>query len=373
MAEAVPYPGDAGRATRTRAAVDFAVAVGSGLAAALVGAGVGRLSAEILRLFSIGYTDFSSVALRVLLAAAFVAAGVVLANLDKLNLLVGAGVLVGAPAGAVFASVSWSGLELALALGAAAGAAGMLLGLTQIPHLVRREFNAYFYSPIAYVVATVFLGLMGVFTYVWFTAQMEPEVTLSWPLGMLTWLVMPFLAPVLTMRLFAEEMRTGTMEVLMTAPVRDWEVVVSKFLAALATFSAMLAPTLVHVAALYLISERGPAPAPLIGGYMGLVLTAALFIALGLLASSVTKNQIVAAILGFVMSLGFFLLYWLKDAEWIKSSERRRALIEFITYDTHFRRFSEGVIDTRGIIYLLSLVVFTLFLTVRVVESRKWR
>jgi ABC-2 type transport system permease protein len=309
----------------------------------------------------------------VALALVFLAAGIYLAAEDLLPLTLGAGALAGAPIGAVFGSVSGIGFVWALVLGGALGVLGVALGFTQVPVLMRREFNAYFYSPIAYVVATVFLGLMGVFTYVWFAFQTDPEASLSWPMGMLTWLILPFLAPVLTMRLFAEELRTGTMEVLMTAPVKDWEVVVAKFLAALTAFAAMLVPTLVHVASLYLLSERGPDPAPLVGSYLGLLITAALFIALGVFASSLTRNQIIAAILGFVMSFGLFIMFWLREIDWVKNDETRRALVEFITYDTHFRKLSEGVLDTRGIVYIASLVVFILFLTVRIIESRKWR
>ena len=354
-------------------ATRLALGLGSGLAAGIVGAGIGRVVAELSTVLGYGYSSFASVSVRVLLALVVVGAAAAAASLGRLPLVIGAGATAGAPLGLLFGALSWTGFGTVLALSAFAGALGVALDMTQIPALMRREYNTYFFTPIAYVVATVFLGLSGFVFWFVLSQRGDIEATLSPMLGFTCQMVLPFLAPVLTMRLFAEEMRTGTMEVLMTAPVRDWEVVIAKFAAALSTFAVMVSPTLVHVASLYLVSERGPASAPLVGGYIGLLFTAALFIALGMLASSLTRDQIVAAILGFAMSFGFIIMPVARRLEWVADRERVKRLVDFISYDTHFSTFFQGIIDTRSIVYFTSLVVFVLFLTVRIVESRKWR
>lgn len=356
-----------------QAGIGFGSGAGAGAVGWLAGAGLGQLMAWILLLFGVGTDELGSVVARVFVAAALLGAAWLFGGRAGLTFPMGGGLAVGLPLGAVF-GFTWQ----VLAVCAVAGLLAAALSLTQIPVLARRELRALFYSPIAYVVATIFLGLMGIFLYVWLASRrgpgMEAEASLYWPLGMITWIVLPFLAPILTMRLFSEEMRTGTIEVLTTAPVRDWEVVGAKFLAAFGAFCAMLTPTLIHLLSLYLVSERGPAIAPLVGSYMGLLLTASFFISLGVLASSLTSNQIVAAMLGFTFSFGFFMLGWFAPmSEWVQGSERRKALVQFVSYDWHFRRFSEGQIDTRGIIFFLSLTLFILFLTTRIFESRKWR
>jgi ABC-2 type transport system permease protein len=361
------------RSLASRVSIQLGLGLGSGVGSSLVGAAAGWAIAWMMTFGGYGYTSFGSVALRVIVAIALVALGVALASLDRLPVAAGTGALIGGPVGIIFGSVSASGFGWAIILGVLAGILGAGLHFTQIPTLTRREINAYFYSPIAYVVATVFLILFGFIFWLYVSAQGEVEASLALPTFFVCHFVLPFLAPVLTMRLFAEEMRTGTIEVLMTAPVDDWEVVISKFIASLAAFSAMLLPTLAHVATLYLVSERGPAPAGLVGGYLGLILTAALFLAMGLLASSVTRNQIVAAILGFAMSFGLLLLSFVKGAQWVREHPLWEDLLQRITHDTHFGRFIEGAIDTRSIVYFVSLIVFILFLTVRMVESRKWR
>jgi ABC-2 type transport system permease protein len=313
---------------------------------------------------------------RVLLAAAAVAGGIVLANLGRLPLVVGAGAVVGAPLGLVFGGVSWAGLEWALVLGAVAGLMGVLIGFTQVPPLASRELNAFFYSPIAYVVGTVFLVLFGLFYYVFLVAP-GAEASMTGAVMFTTQFILPIVAPILTMKLLAEEKRSGTMEVLMTAPVRDWEVVLAKYAAAVSAFLVMLAPTLIHVLGLYLVSETGPARSELIGGYVSLVLMGGLYLALGTLASALSRDQIVAAILGFAFSFLVFLtvmLQWFaRDWEWIREHEAARRLLEFLSPMMQLQGLSLGRMDTKAIVYFLSLIAFVLFLTVRVVESRKWR
>ena len=364
------------RGLARRAAMDLGLGIGSGLAGGAAGSLLGGIAAWILLPLGQDYVSLASVVTRVVIALGVIVAGAMLARYDRLPLKIGAGALVGAPVGVIFGGVSWVGVEWAMGLGAVAGLAGLVLGLTQIPALARREFNAYFLSPVAYVVATVFLFFFGLILYLNLSWPGAPA-SLAGPMGFITVFLLPIIAPVLTMRLLAEEKRSGTIEVLMTAPVRDWEVVTAKFLSALAAFAMILVPTLIHVLALYLVSEQGPAPGPLIGGYMGMILTEAVFLSLGLLASAMSRDQIVAAIVGFAFSFAVFLVGFVHGLDmsnnWFEVDSFARTFFEFISYGRHMEMFARGKIETRNIFFFLSLTVFVLFLTVRVVESRKWR
>ncbi len=377
MAEAASAVARSETPPGARAAMDFGLGVGAGLASGAIGAALGRVAAWGLLAFGQDYVSLGSVVTRVVIALGVIVAGVILARYDRLPLMIGAGAMVGGPVGVVFGGVAWSGLVWALALGAAFGGVGFLLGLTQIPPLARREFNAYFLSPVAYVVATIFLFVFGLVLYLNLAYAPRPSASLSDPIGWATIFLLPIVAPILTMRLLAEEKRSGTIEVLMTAPVRDWEVVAAKFAAALAVFGMILAPTLIHVLTLYLVSQRGPAPGPLIGGYLGIGLTAGVFLSLGLLASALSRDQIVAVIVGFALSLGVFIIGLVSQLDqynnWFSDYPFARKFSEFISYGRHMDMFLQGKIETRSIFFFLSLIVFILFLTVRVVESRKWR
>ena len=376
MAEATIAPALEGSSGR-RTAIGLALGIGSGVASGAAGALLGGIAAWSLLGFGKDYVTLSSVVTRVMIALAIIIAGVMLARYDRLPLTIGAGALVGGPVGVVFGGVAWSGLGWALALGAGFGVLGFLLTCTQIPPLVRRELNAYFLSPVVYVVATIFLLIFGLMLYLSLSYAPRPVASLNGPMAVVTGILLPIMAPILTMRLLAEEKRSGTIEVLMTAPVRDWEVVTAKFLSALSAFGMILAPTLIHVLALYLVSQRGPAPGPLIGGYLGILLTAALFLSLGLLASALSRDQIVAAIIGFALALGVFLLGVVSQLDqyndWFSEYPFARKFSEFVSYGRHMDLFLQGKIETRSVFFFVSLVVFILFLTVRLVESRKWR
>ncbi|MHC4248287.1 MAG: ABC transporter permease [Planctomycetota bacterium] len=383
MGEAAAVAAGSDGARLKRAAVELGTAVGSGAAGGIAGTLVSWLPAFILLLAGSDYASVGSAVARILVAGAFVAAGVVLARLDRLPLAMGLGAVAGAAVGALFGPRSLEGFGAFIGAfgpgvlaGVLAGVVGFALALTQIPPLMRRELGAYFYSPIAYVVATVFLGFFGFLTYS-FMAQPGAEAWLTPPIMITAIWILPIIAPVMTMRLLSEEKRSGTIEVLMTAPVRDWEVVASKFLAALSLFFVMLVPTLVHVLTLYLVSETGPSVAQLVGGYLGFVLVAALYIALGVLASSMARDQIVAAIIAFSFSFALFLLYALKglisSSDSIGDKEAAMKLADFIAPVNHLQNFVKGEIAITSVIYFVSAVVFFLFLAVRIVESRKWR
>ena len=230
--------------------------------------------------------------------------------------------------------------------------------------IARRELQSYFVSPLAYVITAVFLAITGYFFYV--ILFYSREATMRYLFGNMT-LIMMLLTPALTMRLLAEEQSKGTMELLLTSPVRDWEVVVGKYLASVALFTAMLALTIYYPLVLNVYGE--PDMGPILSGYLGLFMLGATLLSLGLLASSVTSNQIIAAVLGLALVLGF----WLIDA---LSGIVSGSLAEFFSYlsvSGHFQDFVRGIIDTKDLIYMLSLIAGSLFLTTRVVEARRWR
>jgi len=229
--------------------------------------------------------------------------------------------------------------------------------------IARREIIAYFYSPIAYNVLAVFLFISGIF----FSAGLgEGQANLRgifYNMG----IVLLFLSPTITMRLMSEEMKMGTIEPLMTAPVTDLEVVVGKFVSGLGFYIFLLLPTLAYP---LMISRVGELEWGAIwSAYLGLVLIGAVYISVGLLISALTKDQVVAAVTGFDVLLALWLLDIItkRGTDWLSDSVR------YVTLFYHFDTFVKGLVDTRDIIFYLSLTVFVLFLCVRVVEARKWR
>jgi len=233
--------------------------------------------------------------------------------------------------------------------------------------IARRELQAYFVSPIAYVVSAAFLLIMGaVFSIVLVNSR---EATLRYTFGNGFVLIFILLmAPALTMRLLAEEQRSGTLELLLTAPVRDWEVVLGKFLASLGLWAAMLALTLVYPAIILVLGgdlDRGPA----VSVYLGMLLLGSGFLAIGVLTSALTQNQVIA----FVVGVGIGLMLWLIE---FVPAVIRAPLAEVFSYlgvFQHYFDLTRGVIDTKDVIYLLSLSAAALFLATQVVEARRWR
>jgi ABC-type transport system involved in multi-copper enzyme maturation permease subunit len=324
----------------------------------------------------------------------------------------------------------------------------ILVGLFKARSLLWREFTAYFLSPIAYVVLVIFLVVTGYLFYLTLD-----QLTASGPKGveypmqlMLGdshfWLVFLFIPPLLTMRLFAEERGTGTLEMLMTAPVRDWQVVLCKYMACLGFYVLMWLPTLAYLPVLLNLRQptfqplvstyslmllgglggmflglllclfrfgtasqvvslvlllagavcagvggwahyrfdpnhlfdvsAGIDPMPVVSSYLGLFLAGAMFLALGLLVSSLVRSQMVAALVSLMLSLVFIVAgFWRPDLDtggWAYQA------LYFISVPLHFSRdFSRGLIDTRHLVLYGSVAVFCLFLTVRSLESRRWR
>ncbi|MFQ6057700.1 MAG: ABC transporter permease [Anaerolineae bacterium] len=227
-----------------------------------------------------------------------------------------------------------------------------------------KELNTYFVSPVAYVVTAAFLVITGYFfsLIVFYTR----EASLRGLFHNMA-IILLLISPALTMRLLAEEQRMGTIELLLTSPVRDWEVVLGKFLASLTLFAVMLALTLSYP----LILKRfgNPDLGPLLGGYLGILLLGGAFLSVGLFTSSLTQNQIVAAILGF----GALLILWLADLPSGFLGASLRGLFDYLALSGHFDDFTKGVIDTQHVIYYLSVIAAFLFLSTRVLETRRWR
>jgi ABC-2 type transport system permease protein len=228
-----------------------------------------------------------------------------------------------------------------------------------------KEIQVYFSSPTAYIVGLIFLALTGFF----FTRDLGnpfPEATLS-PFFQGSTIILILMAPTLTMRLFSEEQKLGTIELLLTSPVRDWEVVLGKYLASLTFLLAMVALTLFYTLLLFVFAS--PDPGPIYAGYLGLLLYGAGALAIGLLTSSLTSNQIVAA----VVATGILLILYFADFAAGAVSGPASTIIREFGMKSHFDDFERGVIDTKHIIYFVSLTAFFLFLTSRALETRRWR
>ena len=236
-----------------------------------------------------------------------------------------------------------------------------------------KEMQIFFLSPTAYIVGMIFLFLTGVL-FVWNLGDPFPEASLRTfflgPPGFITTgaiLVLVLLAPVLTMRLIAEEHKLGTIELLLTSPVRDWEIIIGKYVASLMFFVALLAMSGFYVILLFVYAS--PDPGPIYAGYLGLVLYGASALAVGMLTSTLTNNQIVAAVVGVGILLALFYADQAFDAVGGVAGE----VIGEIGMTAHFYDFARGVIDTKHVIYYVSFIAFFLFLSVRALESRRWR
>jgi ABC-2 type transport system permease protein len=242
--------------------------------------------------------------------------------------------------------------------------------------LWRRELAAYFLSPIAYVMMIFFLVVMG-FSF-WLLASVLAQgpagVTIMKELfsSIFFWIAMLIVVPVLTMRLFAEEKRSGTIETLMTAPVTDSAVVLAKYFGALSFFIVMWIPTILYA---FILKAFSPLSAPvdlgpMLGGYVGAFLVGALYIAVGLFSSSLTSNQIVSAIVSFAMICVAFLagfITFLASSPWVIQAGAYASSI------THMLDFSRGAVDTRPVVFYVTTAALMLFATIKVVESRKWK
>lgn len=232
--------------------------------------------------------------------------------------------------------------------------------------LTRREIASYFVSPIAYVAMALFLVVTGFFFAVFDFRSGAPAAMRS--IFEIMMLVLILIIPILTMRSLAEERRTGTIESLLTAPVTDTQVVLAKFLGSWLFYLAMLAPTLLYLG--LLAAFGNPEYGPIAAGYVGLALLGMLYVAMGVLGSSLTSNQIIAAVTSFVILL---LLSFLGPIAVPSVPQPWREIIRQATVRAHYADFSQGVVDLVHVIYFVSMTVYALFFTVKVLESRRWR
>jgi len=249
--------------------------------------------------------------------------------------------------------------------------------------IFKKEMRLYFTSPVAWVVFTIFLLIAGYFFYsifAFFTlasmqSAMNPQMgrdlnvtdSVMRPLFSNISVILLLLMPLVTMRLFAEERRSGTIELLLTYPVRDGAVLAGKYLAALGLYAIMIALTLLYpgIVVYFARLEWGP----IFTGYLGLLLMGATFIAVGVFASSLTENQIVAAITTFGALLIFWILGWSADY----AGGTAGKVLQFLSILEHNDSFSKGVLDTKDVVYYLNFTVLALFLTLRSLEARRWK
>lgn len=233
--------------------------------------------------------------------------------------------------------------------------------------IARREYAAFFRSSSGWLVIALYLFLSGLwFAYDTLTPGQPASMRALFSISQ--WLLL-IVAPAISMRLLSDELRSGTIEPLMTAPVSDWHIVIGKYLASVAFLATMLAPTLVHVGVLELLAN--PDYGPILAGYCGLMLVGSGYLAVGLFFSSLTKNQIVA----FLSTFFFFLLLVFISNPAVASlvSEPYRSLLFGLSIGLRIEDFSKGVIDTSHAAFFAAMIIFFVVLSVVGIESRRWR
>jgi ABC-2 type transport system permease protein len=253
--------------------------------------------------------------------------------------------------------------------------------------IYRKEMGHYFVSPIAYIFIGIFLFLSAWFFNYFLSAMiqqsftmemrgmqfgMPPEIDVPGQVmrgffGLLSTLVL-FFTPILTMGVYAEERKRGTMELLMTSPVTETQIVLGKFLASLSLFVLMLLPTASYVIFMCLRSDPMPPWRMVFAGYAGVLLLGGSLLALGTFISSLTENQLIAAVLTFAA----FLFVWVLDLG-SNASGGIGAVIQYLSVIRHYEDFTRGVIDTSALIYYFSFIALFIFLTVRSIDSMRWR
>jgi ABC-2 type transport system permease protein len=255
--------------------------------------------------------------------------------------------------------------------------------MTNILAIAQKELKSYFASPIGSIVIGLFALLFGLFfTPVLYFFQQEsmqagmgmmgPQAVnvnerLIRPVFQNVSVILLFTLPLVTMRTYSEEKRSGTIELLLTSPLTDFQIILGKFLGTLVLYAAMLAVTLIHVGLLFAFGN--PEWQSIATGYLGLLLMGGCFLALGLFISSLTSNQIVAAFGTFAAFLIFWIINWMSSflgPTW-------QNVLNYLSIIEHLDDFTKGVIDTKHVIYYVSFIAFGLFLTVRSVDSERWR
>ena len=248
--------------------------------------------------------------------------------------------------------------------------------------ICRKELNAYFTSPIAYMLMAFFALIFGFVLFnatrdfIRFSFQMQAQGGGA-PMSINDQIITPllgfastitlFLVPMITMRLFAEEKRSGTIELLLTSPVTDLEIILGKWLGAMLLFLCILAMSMINVALLFAWGK--PDLKPVLVAYLGLILQRGCLLAIGTFISTTTKNQIVAGGVKFFVCLMLWLLNWFTAND----TGAVYQVINYLSIVTHFDNFSKGVVESKDVIFYLSMIFFALFSTSRAMESLRWR
>jgi len=255
--------------------------------------------------------------------------------------------------------------------------------MSNILALAHKEVKSAFSTPIAYVVIGFFALLWGWFFWVsliYFNQQSlqfaGPEggganinQQLIRPLFLNASVIMLFVLPLITMRTYSEEKRSGTIELLLTSPLTDFQIITGKFLGAMVLYAAMLAVTIIHMALLFSYSTPRPEWRPVMTGYLGLLLMGGCFVSVGLLISSLTKNQIVSGMVTFAV----FLFLWVINWPASMSGPTTQSVLNYLSITEHFDDFTKGILDTKHLIYYFSVISFGLFLTARSVDTERWK
>jgi ABC-2 type transport system permease protein len=254
--------------------------------------------------------------------------------------------------------------------------------MRNIAAIAGKEFRGYFSSPVAWVLMGLFAALFGYFFYAYLAMFVQESMggqfgqgpqTVNVNLRMIrpllgnaTVLIL-FLLPMLTMRTYSEEKRSGTIELLLTSPLKDIEIILGKFVGAMGMYLGLLAVTAIYISFLFIWGN--PAWMPIATGYLGLLLLGGSFVAMGLFISSLTNNQMVAGAASFVVFLLLWVIGWLADSV----GPTAGSILRYLSITEHFDDFGKGVIDTKHIIFYLSFIVFGLFLATKSVDSDRWR
>ncbi len=237
------------------------------------------------------------------------------------------------------------------------------MNFNNIKYIFLKELRSFFNSPVAYIVIVVFLVILGwFFTSNLFIANIS---TLRTVFEMTPFLLL-FFAPAITMRLISEEKKSGTLELLITKPVTEAEIITGKFLAAWALYFFTLLPTFCYYITVSFIGTLDIGP--VIGGYLGLLFVGAVFLAVSVFGSSITENQVVAFIVSFLIVFGLFML----DKVLFYLPTSLATYLEYLSVDYHFSNIARGVIDSRDLIYYMSAVGFSLMLGTAVLQKRRW-
>jgi ABC-2 type transport system permease protein len=232
--------------------------------------------------------------------------------------------------------------------------------------IARRELSSYFFSPLAYVAMVLFLIAAG-FSF-WDDFQPGQPAAMRAIFEYMIWLLV-FIVPILSMGLLSQEFATGTVETMMTAPVNDTEVVLGKFFGSFAFFAILLAPTLLYVLLLRLYSK--PDYGPIFCGYAGLLLVGALFTAIGLFCSSLTKSQVVAAVTAAAILVIVTVVPWWASTKATLSGFWRSAAAQGVF--AKYSDYAKGILDLGNLVFFIAATIVFLFLTIKVLEARRWK